>query len=211
MTVALGTILLAYLIGSLSGSLLLGRLRGVDIRTQGSGNAGGTNALRTQGLRFAAGVMLIDVGKGALATWIGLQLAPDATAALRLALACGFAAMAGHVWPLFHGFRGGKGVATLIGMLLVLWPLLLLPMIGVFALVLTTTGYVGLGSILAGASMLPAAYLLAPGTLAREWWVAAIGSALFLLFTHRANVQRLRAGNEHRFERARVLARLLGR
>ena len=83
-----GKLLAAYLIGSVSGSLLLGRLRGVDIRTLGSGNAGGTNALRTQGLKFALGVVLIDVGKGALATWIGLQSEPDTTIALRLALGC---------------------------------------------------------------------------------------------------------------------------
>ena len=206
-----GKVLVAYLVGSVSGSLLLGKLRGVDIRTMGSGNAGGTNALRTQGLKFASGVMLIDVGKGALATWIGLQGAADPDIALRVALACGLAAMFGHVWPVFHGFRGGKGVATVIGLLLVLWPMLLLPMIGVFALVLTTTGYVGLGSILAGFTMLPAAWVLTQGKLAIEWWIAGVVVALFLLYTHRVNVQRLRAGTENRFEKARVLARLLGR
>jgi glycerol-3-phosphate acyltransferase PlsY len=144
MFVVVGKLLVAYLIGSVSGSLLLGRWRGVDIRTLGSGNAGGTNALRTQGLRFALGVMLIDVGKGALATWIGLQGEAEATMALRVALCCGFAAVLGHVWPIFHGFRGGKGVATVIGLLLVLWPMLLLPMIGVFAW-FYACGYVGLG------------------------------------------------------------------
>jgi glycerol-3-phosphate acyltransferase PlsY len=203
----LGKILLAYLIGSVSGSLLLGRLRGVDIRTLGSGNAGGTNALRTQGFQFALGVMLIDVGKGALATWIGLQGEADATLALRVALACGFAAVLGHVWPLFHGFRGGKGVATIIGLLLVLWPALLLPMIAVFALVLTTTGYVGLGSILGVAAMLPSLWLWSARP-AREWTVAALVLAAFVAYTHRANLQRLRAGNEHRFEKARLLAKL---
>ncbi|HQW81319.1 MAG TPA: glycerol-3-phosphate 1-O-acyltransferase PlsY [Pseudomonadota bacterium] len=206
-----GKLLAAYLIGSVSGSLLLGRLRGVDIRTLGSGNAGGTNALRTQGLKFALGVVLIDVGKGALATWIGLQSEPDTTIALRLALGCGFAAMLGHVWPLFHGFRGGKGVATVIGLLLVLWPLLVLPMLAAFALALTTTGYVGLGSILAGFTMLPAAWWLSERALAIEWWIAGGVVALFLLFTHRVNVQRLFAGNENRFDKARLLARLFGR
>ena len=206
-----GKVVLGYLLGSISGSLLLGRLRGVDIRQLGSGNAGGTNALRTQGLKFAVGVMLIDVGKGALATWIGLNGISDPQLALRVGLACGFAAVLGHVWPLFHGFRGGKGVATVIGLLLVLWPLLLLPMIAVFALVLTTTGYVGLGSILAGFTMLPAVVWLGGTPVAREWWLAAVFVGLFLLYTHRANVGRLLAGNEHRFERVRVLARLFGR
>lgn len=205
-----GKLLSAYLIGSISGSLWLGRLRGIDIRQHGSGNAGGTNALRTLGIRFAAGVMLIDVGKGALATWIGLQGEADAALALRAALGCGFAAVLGHVWPIFHGFRGGKGVATLIGLLLVLWPLLLLPLIAVFALVLTTTGYVGLGSILATAAMLPSLWLFSTQP-PREWIVTAVVFASFVLYTHRANVQRLCAGTENRFEKVRVLARLFGR
>ena len=85
------------------------------------------------------------------------------------------------------------------------------PMIGVFALVLTTTGYVGLGSILAGLTMLPAMLVLGGGQASLEWWVAGVVVALFLLFTHRVNLQRLRAGNEHRFEKARVLARLFAR
>ena len=206
----IGKILLAYLIGSVSGSLLLGRLRGVDIRQHGSGNAGGTNALRTLGLKFAAGVMLIDVSKGAFATWIGLQGEPDATMALRTAMGCGFAAVLGHVWPVFHGFRGGKGVATMIGLLLVLWPALLLPLIAVFALVLTTTGYVGLGSILATAAMLPSLWLFATPP-SREWIVTAVVLGVFVLYTHRANVQRLLAGTENRFDKVRVLARLFGR
>lgn len=203
-------ILLGYVIGSVSGSLLLGRFRGVDIRTMGSGNAGGTNALRTQGVKFALVVMLIDVGKGALATWLGGHFAAPEIA-LRVALACGFAAVVGHVWPLFHGFRGGKGVATVIGLLLVLWPALLLPMIGVFALILTTTGYVGLGSILAGLTMLPAVYWLSSGAPETEWVIAAATVALFLLFTHRANVTRLFAHTENRFEKARLFARLFRR
>src|SRR5689334_1818847 len=92
------TIAGAYLLGSLSGSLLLGRLRGVDIRMLGSGNAGGTNALRTQGWRFALGVVLVDVGKGALAAWVaGRLLGPE------WMLAALLAAIAGHVWPVFHG------------------------------------------------------------------------------------------------------------
>ncbi|MBI2396673.1 MAG: glycerol-3-phosphate 1-O-acyltransferase PlsY [Xanthomonadales bacterium] len=211
MIALLGKVVLGYLLGSVSGSLVLGRLRGVDIRKLGSGNAGGTNALRTQGWKFALGVALIDVGKGALASWIGLHGGAAPELGLRLALACGLAAVLGHVWPLFHGFRGGKGVATVIGVLLVLWPALLLPMIGVFALVLTTTGYVGLGSILAGLTMLPAILVLGGGQASREWWVAGVVVALFLLFTHRVNLQRLRAGSEHRFDKARVLARLFGR
>ena len=110
----------AYLLGSLNGALLLGRLRGVDIRTQGSGNAGGTNALRTQGPAFALGVVVIDV----LKAWIAVRVlgGPGTT---WLAVGCGLAAVLGHVYPVFHGFRGGKGVATLLGTLLAVSPLLL--------------------------------------------------------------------------------------
>ena len=208
MITTLAKIALGYLLGSISGSLWLGRLRGVDIRTQGSGNAGGTNAFRTQGPWFGLGVGLIDVGKGALAAWFGGLGLAGGTPALIVALLTGAAAAAGHVWPLYHGFRGGKGVAVVIGVLLVLWPAALLVLAGVLLLVLTTTGYVGLGSILAGAALIPAAILFAPEAERTVWLIATVVIAAFILFTHRGNVQRLRAGTEHRFERARVLARL---
>lgn len=207
----LAKILLGYLIGSLSGSLLLGRLRGVDIRTQGSGNAGGTNAFRTQGLGFALGVGFIDIGKSALAVVLARQGVADAGHALTLGLLAGAAAVAGHVWPLYHGFRGGKGVATVFGVLLVLWPAALGLMVGVILLVLTTTGLVGLGSVLSGLALIPVAALLAPSEQRTTWLVAAAVTALFIAFTHRNNLRRLRAGTEHRFERARVLTRLFAR
>jgi glycerol-3-phosphate acyltransferase PlsY len=200
MTAAL-LILVAYLLGSLSGSLLLGRLRGVDIRTQGSGNAGGTNALRTQGWKFALGTVLVDVGKGVLAAWLALRFGGGEA---WLPWAAGFAAVLGHVWPVFHGFRGGKGAGTLVGVLLVLWPLGLAVMVGSWLLVLGIGGYVGLSTILGAASLLPLALL----TGADPWRLGfAALMALFILFTHRANVARLRAGTEPRFERARFLVR----
>ncbi len=201
-------ILLGYLLGSISGSLLLGRLRGVDIRQQGSGNAGGTNALRTQGPWFALGVVVIDVGKSALAAWLGGWGLADERHALVMGLLAGAGAAAGHVWPLYFGFRGGKGVAAVLGALLVLWPVGVLTMLGVALLVLTTTGYVGLSSILASVALIPAAVLYAPEPHRPVWIVAAVVVAGFVLFTHRSNVQRLRAGTEHRFEKVRVLGRL---
>ena len=204
-------ILLGYLLGSISGSLLLGRLRGIDIRQQGSGNAGGTNALRTQGVWFALGVILIDVGKSALAAWVGGCWIADSGHALRVALLAGAAAAAGHVWPRYFGFRGGQGVAAVLGVLLVLWPLGVAVMVGVVLLVLAITGYVGLGSILSGVALVPAAMLFAPGPDRPVWTVAAVVIAAFILFTHRSNVRRLRAGTENRFERARVLARLFAK
>jgi glycerol-3-phosphate acyltransferase PlsY len=203
----LARILIGYLLGSISGSLLLGRMRGIDIRQQGSGNAGGTNALRTQGPGFALGVVVIDVGKAALATWLGGCGIADERHALVVALLAGGAAAAGHVWPLYFGFRGGKGVAVVIGMLLVLWPTGLLGMLAVALLVLTTTGYVGLGSILGGAALIPVAWFLAPAGDRAVWLGAALAIAGFILWTHRGNIRRLRAGTEHRFERVRILAR----
>ena len=117
------TVLAAYLLGSINGSLLLGRLRGIDIRTQGSGNAGGTNALRTQGKVFALGVVLIDIGKAYVAAGWLPQWLPDfggVSGSRWLDMACAFAAIVGHVYPVFHGFRGGKGGATVLGALLAL-------------------------------------------------------------------------------------------
>lgn len=200
-------LLVAYLLGSLSGSLLLGRMRGVDIRTQGSGNAGGTNALRTQGWRFALAVVAIDLGKGAVAAGLALWLAEPglALSPRGQALACGLAAMAGHAWPLFFGFRGGKGAGTLVGALLVAWPLALALVLPVWLLVLVLSGYVGLATVLAAASLLPAAVLLPGPTPARLAF--AVAATLFIAFTHRANLQRLRSGSEYRFERVRLLRR----
>lgn len=200
-------LLLAYLLGALSGSLLLGRLRDVDIRQHGSGNAGGTNALRTLGWRFALQVAAFDVGKGALAVWLALRLAPADAMVTPDVLAYGAAgaAVAGHVWPLWHGFRGGKGAATAVGALLLLWPLSVPLLVAVWLLVLGLTGYVGLATVLAAASLPLWGWLLGiDGTR----MLFAIGVALFLAFTHRANLQRLWRGNESRFERARLLHRL---
>lgn len=204
MSVIVAVLVAAYLLGSLSGSLLLGRLRGVDIRQQGSGNAGGTNALRTQGWRFALGTVLVDVGKGALAAWLALQFGAGVA---WLPYAAAAAAVAGHVWPVFHGFRGGKGAATLLGALLVVWPLAVAVMLGTWAVVLVIGGYVGLATIVAAAALVPFAVL---DGAPPERLVFAVFAALFVLFTHRANVARLRAGTESRFERVRVFARRRG-
>jgi glycerol-3-phosphate acyltransferase PlsY len=198
----------AYLLGSLSGSLLLGRLRGVDIRTQGSGNAGGTNAFRTQGLRFAVPVVLFDIGKGALAAWLGLRFAPQAvdySAATVHGYAAAFAAVLGHVWPLWHGFRGGKGAATVAGALLVLWPWVSPLLLVVWMGTLLATGYVGLATVLAGVSLAIAAWWVGAAT-PRLWFACAV--ACLLLFSHRSNLARLLRGEESRFQRARLLHRL---
>lgn len=209
MLVLITKVCIAYLLGSISGSLLLGRRGGFDIRESGSGNAGGTNALRTRGWRFALGVVAIDIGKGALAVWLALRI--PATAALpggyAEALICGFAAVLGHVFPVFYGFRGGKGAATVVGTLAVLCPLVLPPLLLVWLLVLGTTGYVGLATVVAGVSLVPLLWWIAPGVAPLQLY--ALACAALLVLTHGGNLWRLYRGTEHRFERARVFARLL--
>ena len=201
--------LLAYLLGSLMGSLIVGRVYGgVDIRTQGSGNAGGTNALRTQGKVFAAWVMLIDIGKGVAAAWIvpSIPLPVPGGAVLTgpwTAAVCGMLAILGHVFPVFFGFRGGKGAATYVGVTAVLAPLALVPGLVVFALTLMLTGYVGLATVLS---------TWAIAVFALIWWgvgsshfAFGLAMACFILYTHRGNLQRLMAGDENRFQRAMLL------
>lgn len=201
----------SYLLGSVIGSLLLGRFRGVDIRTQGSGNAGGTNALRTQGKGFAAAVVIIDIGKGVLAAWpvaaFAAAQAGGAISAPALAVACGAAAVVGHVWPVFFQFRGGKGAATLVGVLAVVQPLALAPVLGVFALVLVLSGYVGLSTMIATASTIAWALFYVDGGITSPFGIFAVAMTVFIIWTHRGNIQRMRAGNENQFTKVMLLRR----
>jgi acyl phosphate:glycerol-3-phosphate acyltransferase len=208
----------SYLLGSLIGSLIVGRLRGgVDIRRLGSGNAGGTNALRTQGKAFAFWVMLIDIGKGIVATrviaplplqGIGLVGAGTAAALSRewLPVVCGLAVILGHVYPLWHGFRGGKGVATLVGVLFGLDLLLLLVALLTWIIALVLFGFVGLASIIAAFSV---PITVAIGGLQPQLPLLAfgVGIALLVVFTHRTNLARMRAGTEPRARRLWLFGR----
>jgi acyl phosphate:glycerol-3-phosphate acyltransferase len=193
-------VILSYLLGSIIGSLVVGRLRGgVDIRRLGSGNAGGTNALRTQGKAFAFWVMFIDIGKGWLATRV---VAPfHATQPYGwVAVACGIAVMLGHVYPLWYGFRGGKGVATLVGAALGLDPWLLLPMLATWLVAVVLFGFVGLASML-GALALAVAGALGAWEPRGPLVSFGVVSAVLIAFTHRSNIARMRAGTEPRARR----------
>jgi glycerol-3-phosphate acyltransferase PlsY len=200
--------LLAYLLGSVVGSLVLGRLRGIDIREQGSGNAGGTNALRTLGPWFALPVVAIDVGKG----WLAAALLPTVTLpglggaahASWLPVVCGAAATIGHVYPVFHGFRGGKGAATLVGVVAALAPAALPLMLIVWFAVVMVLGYVGLATMIA-ACVLPLVLLTVGAVPRGPLLLFALAMAAFIVFTHRSNIARLRAGTEPRARRLWLL------
>lgn len=201
----LGTkFLISYLLGSLMGSMLVGYLKGgVDIRNMGSGNAGGTNALRTQGSLFALGVVVIDIGKGVLAAGVvpglaipGVEIDP-AVSREWLVVACAAAAVIGHVWPVYHRFRGGKGAATLIGTLLILAPKLVVVLLGVFFLMLILSGYVGL-STMSATAVLPLwlATTRMPDDL--PLFAYSIFMAVFIVYCHRSNIDRMLKGVENR-------------
>jgi glycerol-3-phosphate acyltransferase PlsY len=205
--------LLGYLIGSLNGSLLLGKLLGgPDVRTVGSGNAGGTNALRARGKWFALGVVIIDVGKGFVAAAVvpGLVLpgvAQDpSVSATWLAIACGGAAIVGHCYPLWFDFIGGKGGATTVGVLLALSPGLLVPAVITWLVVVGTTGFVGLATMLATAA-LPAFVAFTRLPVQIELFVFLLFLALFIVFTHRENVARMLRREENRMAGMMILRR----
>jgi glycerol-3-phosphate acyltransferase PlsY len=203
--------LLAYLLGSLIGSLLVGRLRGgVDIRTLGSGNAGGTNALRTQGLAFAVWVMIIDIGKGWLAAGLlpplslpGIGIDPQVDRTW-LAVACAAAAVIGHVYPVWYGFRGGKGAATLVGVLVGLKPVALLPVFVVWLVVVMVTGFVGLATMISVASFAGYVAITEAAPSAALLTFGAV-MTLFVCYTHRSNIERMLAGTESRAKRLWLL------
>ena len=206
-------VILAYLLGSVVGSLVVGRLRGgVDIRKLGSGNAGSTNALRTQGLAFGIWVIVIDVAKG----WIAAALLPrlaipgveagSAGLAAWLPAACGFAAIIGHVFPVWHGFRGGKGVATLVGAYAGLDLVLLAPLVLSWLAVVVVSGLVGLSSIVASIAI-PVYLLLRDGAHFTPQLGFALACAVLVVWTHRGNIRRMRAGTESRARRLWLFGR----
>jgi glycerol-3-phosphate acyltransferase PlsY len=191
-------LLASYLLGAIPTSHLLSRLfAGIDLRQHGSGNLGATNLYRVLGWKYAIPAALIDIAKGTIPV---LVFAPRVSNSQLFALACGVAAILGHVFSVFVGFKGGKGVATAAGVMLGLAPLALAVSAVVWALLVRLTGYVSVGSIAAAAVLPLAVYLLEDSTSPALFWIAAaIAAAVILL--HRRNIQRLLQGTENRFGR----------
>ncbi len=197
LTVALW-LLASYLLGAIPTSYLVSRaFAKIDLRQHGSGNLGATNLYRVLGWKYAIPVALFDIAKGAIPV---LYFAPQVSSSELFALACGVAAILGHVFSVFVQFKGGKGVATAAGVMLGLTPIALAVAAVVWGLVLLLTGYVSLSSI-AAAVVLPAAvYLLEHPRTPELFWVV-VGVALGVIVLHRRNIQRLINGTENRFGR----------
>ena len=193
MPLALGVTLLAYLIGSIPFSFLVARAFGVkDVRRVGSGNVGATNVLRSAGRTAGALALGLDVGKGALAVALAQRLAPGDPLLPAIA---GFAVVVGHVYPVWLGFRGGKGAATGLGAFAVPEPVAAFLALVVFLLTIATTQLASLGSVLGAASLAALAFFFrGPDAVA----ISAAVTAALIVLRHRANLQRIRAGTERR-------------
>jgi glycerol-3-phosphate acyltransferase PlsY len=209
--------LISYFIGSLMGAMLMGKLRGgVDIRTMGSGNAGGTNALRTQGVFFALGVIIIDIGKGVIGAGVipelNVPFVPEDPMLSRtwLTICCATAAVLGHVWPIYHGFKGGKGAGTFVGTLVLLGPQLIIGVLMVWLAVLVFSGFVGLATMSA-AAVLPIYLGVMVLPAAQPTFIYTSVMAVLIIFWHRSNIQRMRDGTEHRNARMMIFRRKASR
>ena len=196
----LAAVLAGYLLGAIPSGVMIGRVRGVDPRGSGSGRIGTTNALRTLGPALAVLVLLLDLGKGALAVLAGAWLA-DAlgSASTWPAALAGVAAVLGHIRSVFIGFGGGRGVATGGGAMLALAPLTMVPVILVFLVLVWRTRYVSLGSIGAAVTLsLAAAVLYALDLAGLPVVVAAASIGVLVILSHADNIERLRAGTERK-------------
>ncbi|MGH6902032.1 MAG: glycerol-3-phosphate 1-O-acyltransferase PlsY [Geminicoccaceae bacterium] len=180
-----------YLIGSVPFGLILTRLGGAgDVRAIGSGNIGATNVLRTGRKGLALATLALDFLKGALPAWLAYRyLGPD------MAVVAGLGAVLGHCFPIWLGFRGGKGVATAAGVVAALTPVVALIAVGVFVLVVLASRYVSLGSILGAVAAAPSAWLLGHVQAAELYLLLA----LLIVLKHAGNVRRLLQGSEAKF------------
>jgi glycerol-3-phosphate acyltransferase PlsY len=194
------TLTTAYLLGSIPfGYLLVRFLRKEDVRSTGSGNIGATNVARTGGTTLGLLTLLLDALKGYLAVLLAMHLAPNtANGPSTLAIAAAVAAVVGHVFPVWLRFRGGKGIATALGVFIALAPLVALSSVGIFALIVATTRLVSLGSILAAVSIPFLAILLVPHR-STALLIGLSFISLLSILKHHANIVRLLHGKESRF------------
>jgi acyl phosphate:glycerol-3-phosphate acyltransferase len=194
-------IFIAYLIGSIPTAVLVSKyFFGIDIRDYGSGNSGATNTFRVLGKRWGTFVMVVDVLKGVLASFLYLLLPYYLTNEwdrTNLMIGLGLAAVVGHIFPVWANFKGGKGVATLLGMVVAIQPLVALCVLGVFLLVLYLTRFVSLSSILASMAF-PLFILIIFNEPEPLYRVFAIAVALLVILTHQKNISRLIQGNENK-------------
>jgi len=212
-----GLLLIAYLIGAIPTSVIAGKLlQGIDIRKEGSGNAGATNVWRVLGWKAGVTVLTIDLGKGILAASV-IPLIPFGSISidpLLISILCGLAAVIGHVFPVYTGFRGGKGVATAAGMLLAVAPIPVGIGVGVFGLTLLLFGRVSLGSLV-GALSVPLTIALLNRYTALHYHplLLALTSALvlFIFITHRGNITRLLRGTERSLPRFQLWKKITRR
>ena len=189
------SLVLAYLIGSIPFGFLLVRLTtGRDVRASGSGNIGATNVLRTTGRAAGIATLLLDIAKGFTAVWLAAELtadSPDWTALAALAV------MAGHAFPIFLKFQGGKAVASFLGAFLYVAPLPLFAALIVFLVTVAVTRHISAGSILMAGSFPLAVWLILhpPATV----MLAALAAGAFVVYRHKSNIERLRTGTENLF------------
>jgi acyl phosphate:glycerol-3-phosphate acyltransferase len=186
---------IAYLAGAIPfGYLLVKWKTGSDVRASGSGNIGATNVLRTTGRVAGIATLLLDIAKGWFAVWLAARLTGNDP--LWMALAA-LAVMAGHAFPVFLKFQGGKAVASFIGAFLYLTPLALAAVLIVFAVVVAWTRHISMGSIVGAATLPLGVWLIAQAPL--PVFAASLVGAAFVIYKHSSNIQRLRAGTENVF------------
>jgi glycerol-3-phosphate acyltransferase PlsY len=189
-------LLVAYLVGGIPFGYLLVKLKtGEDVRSKGSGNIGATNVLRTTGRAIAVVTLLLDIAKGFFAVWFAAWLTGDSPEWMS---AAALAVMAGHAYPVFLKFQGGKAVASFIGAFLYLTPVPLGAALVLFVIVVAATRHISMGSIVAAGSLPFAVWMILhppPAVL-----LASIAAAAFIIYRHKANIGRIRAGNENVFK-----------
>lgn len=193
-------IILAYLIGSIPTAVWVSkRVYGIDIREHGSGNAGATNTFRILGKKAGSFVMFVDMMKGFIAVKLSLlsHFSWTSEAITNLQIALGLVAVIGHIFPIWAGFRGGKGIATLFGMILGIQPLVAVLLVGVFLLMLYITQYVSLSSISASIAF-PVLILFIFREPEMSYRLFAIATACMVVLTHHKNIERLLHGNENK-------------